>query len=145
MKKIDNHLNETNDKKQSIATYKESFIWWEINLSNNNEVCSPEQLYRVLSNSKQSTANMTNRDWWKANIRRGFMTWKFREASNLTLYLEVKTCVSELDITTRLKKVVGINSSIRMKGLSLPNLDYGIYEVKIFGDYEDDFWKGVIQ
>ena len=73
------------------------------------------------------------------------MTWKFREASNLTLYLEVKTGVSELDITTRIKKVVGINGSVNIKGLSLPNLDYGIYEVKIFGDYEDDFWKGVIQ
>lgn len=145
MRKVDNRLNETNDKKQSIATYKKSFIWWEIKLTNNYEGCSPEQLYRVLSNSKQTTANLTNRDWWKGNVRRGFMTWKFREASNLTLYLEVKSSVSELDITSRLKKVVGINGSVNVKGLSLPNLDYGIYEVKIFGDYEDDFWKGVIQ
>ena len=145
MRKVDNRLNETNDKKQSIATYKKSFIWWEIKLTNNYEGCSPEQLFRVLSNSKQTTANLTNRDWWKGNVRRGFMTWKFREASNLTLYLEVKMGVSELDITTRIKKVVGINSSVKMKGLSQPSLDYGIYEVKIFGDYEDDFWKGVIQ
>ena len=145
MRKVDNRLNETNDKKQSIATYKKSFIWWEIKLTCNNEVCSPEQVYRVLSNSKQTTANLTNRDWWKENVRRGFMTWKFRKTSNLTLYLEVKTGVSEIDITTRIKKVVGINSSVEMKGLSQPSLDYGIYEVKIFGDYEDDFWKGVIQ
>lgn len=84
---------------------------WMINLRNIN--VSPQLLFRLLSNSKQVTAGLNNREWWKKNVLE-FGMWSVYKDNSLEVIIILTSGneLSELDIRGRLKRICGIQSEI---------------------------------
>jgi len=96
---------------------------FEIILRIRNIDISPQFLYRMLSNSKQVTSGITNRDWWKENILE-FGMWSIYgdDSFEVIIYLTSWNVLSELDLNVRLKRICGIQCDItyRMMKEDLP-------------------------
>lgn len=73
----------------------------------------PKVLYRLLSNSKQVTSGISNRQWWKTRIDECIM-WSIFKRESVDVYLIITSHqkLSELDIRVRLKRISGMKTKI---------------------------------
>lgn len=98
----------------------------------------PKELYRGLSNSKQVTSGLTNRNWWKKNVKEFVMWSTFKDDSiDVTILLNSMNMISELDLKVRLKRICGIQCEIEFKGYDF-ELPKGIMEFKYYNKEEGE-------
>lgn len=73
----------------------------------------PKELYRLLSNSKQVTSGVSNRQWWKTMVHE-FLMWSVFNKDSLDIFLIITSPqkLSELDVRIRLKRICGIRPTI---------------------------------
>ena len=73
----------------------------------------PKEFYRLLSNSKQVTSGVSNRQWWK-NMVHEFIMWSILNKDSLDIFLIINSNkkLSELDVKVRLKRICGIRPKI---------------------------------
>lgn len=101
---------------------------WILKLTN-IEV-QPQELYRMLSNSKQVTSGLNNREWWKLNVLE-FGMWSVyqNESLEIIIVLTSDKNLSELDLRVRLKRICGIQSDIHF-GIENVSIPQNIIEFK---------------
>lgn len=117
-------------------TTKKSLKWWNLKFSLNNGPIEPGVIYSSLSNSKQKTGPLTNRDWWKYYVRGGLMFWTFNE-SKMEFFIEVDSRITELDISTRFRKTMKGGNLCEILEVPYPVIHEKLCRVKTFGTFTD--------
>ena len=86
------------------------------------ERCIDEKdLFRTLSNSKQSVGGESNRDWWRRSVIWGFYHFWCKPNFQVTrFYLFVDGEVSPLVLKSRVRKAVGFNSELAVNDIECP-------------------------
>jgi hypothetical protein len=135
-----------NTKQMSLITINkpiflpEDEVWYEINIKTSlRSQLNPINVLRALSNSKQSVGRKNNREWWNKNVRSGFYLNQFNaNGLRITLYLNLRNELHELDFHARVKKVCGLGSVIeiaRLNQIYLPKEIITLHPIK--GGFEN--------
>lgn len=131
---------ETNNENYKIPTDNRSLKWWNVKIELNNSQNEPDTIYRILSNSKQTTGYLTNRDWWKSYVQGGILFWEFN-GDKMEFFLEVDTRVTEMDITTRFRKTLQQGNLLSVREVNHPIITDKLYKVKTFGTFKERLIK----
>jgi hypothetical protein len=101
---------------------------WILKLTNID--VQPQEVYRMLSNSKQVTSGLNNREWWKLNVLE-FGMWSVyqNESLEIIIVLTSNNELSELDLRVRLKRICGIQCDIHF-GIENVSIPQNIIEFK---------------
>ncbi len=96
--------------------------WLEVVIEEAGERCIDEKdLFRTLSNSKQSVGGESNRDWWRRSVIWGFYHYWCKPNFQVTrFYLFVDGEVSPLVLKSRVRKAVGFTSELAVNYIECP-------------------------